>query len=42
MLILSCTLVGLIISGPWALIDMVRYLVRSDRDFAARYSRSTA
>ena len=42
MLILSCTLVGLIISGPWALIDMVRYLVMSDRDFAARYSRSTA
>ena len=41
MLILSCTLVGLIISGPWALIDMVRYLVMSDRDFAARYSRST-
>ncbi len=41
MLVLTCTLVGLIISGPWALIDMIRYLVMSDREFAARYARST-
>lgn len=40
MLVLSCTLVGLIISAPWALIDMVRYLVMSDREFAARYART--
>jgi TM2 domain-containing membrane protein YozV len=39
MLVLSCTLVGLIISAPWAFIDMVRYLVMSDREFAARYAR---
>ena len=25
---------------PWALIDMVRYLVMSNGDFAARYARS--
>lgn len=40
MLVLTCTIVGLIISAPWALIDMIRYLVMSDREFAARYSRS--
>ena len=37
MLVLSLTFVGLIISGPWALIDMVRYLVMSDREFTDRY-----
>lgn len=41
MLVLTCTLVGLIISAPWALIDMIRYLVMSDREFAARYARET-
>jgi TM2 domain-containing membrane protein YozV len=39
MLLLSCTLVGLIVSGPWAFIDMIRYLVMSDREFAERYAR---
>jgi len=39
MLVLSCTIVGLLISVPWALIDMVRYLVMSDREFAERYAR---
>ena len=27
MLVLSCTLVGLILTVPWAFIDMVRYLI---------------
>lgn len=40
MLILSCTIVGLIVSVPWAFIDMIRYLIMSDREFAARYKRS--
>ena len=40
MLVLSCTLIGLILSVPWALIDMVRYLVMSEREFAARYTRT--
>ncbi len=40
MLVLTCTLVGLIISAPWALIDMIRYLIMSDREFAARYART--
>ena len=39
MLLLSCTIVGLAVSIPWAFIDMIRYLIMSDRDFAARYAR---
>lgn len=39
MLILSITLFGLVISAPWALIDMVRYLIMSEEEFAARYQR---
>jgi hypothetical protein len=38
MLILSCTVVGLIVSVPWALIDMIRYLLMPEREFAARYA----
>lgn len=39
MLVLSITVVGLVISAPWALIDMIRYLMMSDEEFAARYPR---
>ncbi len=39
MLVLTCTLVGLLVTGPWALIDMIRYLVMSDDDFAESYPR---
>jgi TM2 domain-containing membrane protein YozV len=39
MLILSISVIGLLVSGPWALIDAVRYLVMSDEEFAARYPR---
>ncbi len=39
MLILTLTAVGLIVSGPWALIDTVRYLTMSDDEFAYRYAR---
>ena len=39
MLVLSCTVIGLIVTVPWAIIDMIRYLVMSDREFAARYAR---
>jgi TM2 domain-containing membrane protein YozV len=39
MLVLSCTFIGLVLSVPWAFIDMIRYLVMSDREFAARYPR---
>jgi TM2 domain-containing membrane protein YozV len=38
-LVLSCTVVGLIVSIPWSFIDMIRYLVMSDREFAGRYAR---
>lgn len=40
MLLLSLTVVGLIVTYPWAFIDMVRYLMMSDREFALRYDRS--
>jgi TM2 domain-containing membrane protein YozV len=39
MLVLSCTLIGLLVTGPWALIDTIRYLFMSDREFAHRYAR---
>jgi TM2 domain-containing membrane protein YozV len=39
MLLLSCTLIGLLVTVPWALIDMVRFLVMSDEDFARDYGR---
>ena len=39
MIVLSCTLVGLLVSVPWAFIDMIRYLLMSDREFAERYAR---
>lgn len=39
MILLSCTLVGLLVTIPWAFIDMIRYLVMSDREFADRYAR---
>lgn len=39
MLLLSCTLIGLVVTIPWALIDMIRYLVMSDSEFEARYAR---
>lgn len=39
MLVLSLTVIGLFVTAPWAIIDAVRYLMMSDRDFAARYPR---
>ncbi|WP_448664415.1 TM2 domain-containing protein [Sphingomonas sp. CJ20] len=39
MLLLSITVVGLLVTSIWALVDMVRYLVMSDREFAYRYAR---
>jgi TM2 domain-containing membrane protein YozV len=40
MLLLSCTVIGLIVSVPWALIDMIRYLAMSHGEFAERYART--
>lgn len=39
MIILSCTFFGLIVTVPWGYIDMIRYLVMSDEEFAERYAR---
>lgn len=38
MLVLSFTLVGLLVSVPWAFIDMIRYLVMPEREFEQRYA----
>ena len=40
MLIMSITVVGMVITWPWALVDTVRYLMMSDEEFANRYPRS--
>lgn len=37
MLVLTITVFGMIVSAPWALIDTIRYLLMSDREFARRY-----
>jgi TM2 domain-containing membrane protein YozV len=39
MVILSCTIVGFLVTVPWGFIDMIRYLIMSDREFAERYAR---
>jgi TM2 domain-containing membrane protein YozV len=39
MLVMTITVVGMLVTGPWSLIDMIRYLLMSDREFAARYAR---
>jgi TM2 domain-containing membrane protein YozV len=40
MLILSCTVIGLLLTVPWAIVDTIRYLFMTDREFAARYART--
>ncbi len=37
MLLLSCTVIGLILTVPWAFVDMIRYLIMPDREFEKRY-----
>ncbi|KQT32359.1 hypothetical protein ASG29_11185 [Sphingomonas sp. Leaf412] len=39
MLLLSLSVFGLVVSGPWALIDTVRYLLMSDNEFDRRYPK---
>ncbi|WP_294329636.1 TM2 domain-containing protein [uncultured Sphingomonas sp.] len=39
MLLLSLTIVGLLVTGIWAFVDAVRYLLMSDAEFAYRYPR---
>ncbi len=39
MLVLTCTIVGVIVTGLWAFVDFIRYLVMSDAEFDRRYSR---
>ncbi|MDB5679091.1 TM2 domain-containing protein [Sphingomonas bacterium] len=40
MLLLTCTIVGMVVTGIWAFIDFIRYLVMSDDEFAARYQQA--
>jgi TM2 domain-containing membrane protein YozV len=39
MLVLGITVIGLVLTLPWAFIDMIRYLMMSDEEFAVRYPR---
>ena len=39
MVILSLTVVGLIVTGLWSLIDTIRYLVMPEEEFDIRYNR---
>ena len=39
MLVLTCTFFGIAITGIWAFVDFIRYLIMSDREFAERYPR---
>lgn len=38
MLVLTCTLVGAIVTGIWAFVDFIRYLVMDDAEFEHRYN----
>ena len=40
MLVLTMTVIGLIVTIPWAFIDMIRYLVMPDREFETRYAQT--
>ncbi len=39
MLLLTCTIVGALITTIWAFVDTIRYLLMSDAEFAQRYPR---
>jgi len=40
MLVLTCTIIGAIVTGIWAFVDFIRYLIMSDREFDERYARN--
>ena len=42
MIVISATIVGLLVTGVWAFIDTVRYLIMSDAEFDHRYARRFA
>lgn len=42
MLVLSLTVIGLCLTVPWSLIDMIRYLGMPEEVFAERYGRRPA
>lgn len=42
MIVISATIVGLLVTGVWAFIDSVRYLIMSDAEFEHRYARRFA
>ncbi|HEX4695951.1 TM2 domain-containing protein [Sphingomonas sp.] len=42
MLILTCTVVGVLVTSIWAFVDFIRYLVMSDAEFNARYQQRIA
>ena len=40
MLLITCTFFGLFVTGIWAFVDFIRYLVMSDDEFTRRYQRA--
>lgn len=40
MLLMTCTVVGTLLTTPWAIIDAIRYLVMDEGEFDARYNRN--
>lgn len=40
MVLLTLTFVGIVVTCIWAFVDMIRYLVMSDAEFAQRYPRT--
>jgi TM2 domain-containing membrane protein YozV len=42
MLVLTLTVVGILVTGIWAFVDTIRYLIMSDAEFEHRYARHYA
>jgi len=42
MIVISATIIGLFVTGLWAFIDAIRYLIMSDAEFEHRYARRFA
>jgi hypothetical protein len=38
MLVLTCTLIGIFVTGIWAFVDFIRFLVMPDDEFERRYA----
>ncbi|MHA6719384.1 TM2 domain-containing protein [Sphingomonas sp. RS6] len=39
MILMTITIIGLLVTSIWSFVDMIRYLIMSDDEFARRYAR---